>query len=146
MRSYSRVILAVVACLAGTVPALASAQLSAGNTCAVENAQVSVTFTGMDLDVSVVRSKLDAKIAEVKSLVAEQSFTKNVLQSYNYSISTNNSGSETHFQFNGSLNFSLLPAEKAVDFMALLAKRGYQTSVNVSSYNNNGNCSPHLER
>jgi hypothetical protein len=145
MRYYSGAIIAVVACLGGSVPTLAKAQLSANRACPVENAQVSVSFNGMDMDVSVVRSRLDAKIAEVKSLAEEQHFTKFVIQSYNYNISTNYNGGEAHFQYNGSVSFSILPADKAVGFMELLAKKGYQTSVNVSSYNS-GNCSQALEK
>jgi hypothetical protein len=145
MRCHSRVIIAVVACLGAAVPTLAVAQLSASGACPVENAQVSVSFNGMDSDVSLVRSRLDAKMAEVKALVAEQHFTRVVVQSYNYAISTNYNGGETHFQYNGNISFSILPADKAVDFMELLAKKGYQTGVNVNSYNN-GSCSPHVER
>ena len=145
MRYCSGAIVVVVACLGGSVPTLAKAQLSANHACPVENAQVSVSFNGMDLDVSVARSRLDAKIAEVKSLAEEQHFTKFVVQSYNYNISTNYNGGETHFQYNGSVSFSILPADKAAGFMELLAKKGYQTSVNVSSYNS-GNCLQSLER
>jgi hypothetical protein len=145
MRYCSRAILAVVACLGAGMPALAEAQISAAGVCPVENAQVSVSFNGMDTDVSVVRSRLDAKLAEVKSLVAAQQFTKVVLQSFNYGISTNYNGGESHFQYNGSISFTLLPADKAVDFMELLAKKGYQASVNVNSYNN-GSCAQRPER
>jgi hypothetical protein len=131
-----------VTCLGASVPTLAKAQVSVNHACPVENAQVSVSFNGMDTDVAVVRSKLNAKIAEIKSLAQEQQFTKLVLQSYNYNISTNynaGSGGETHLQYNGNITFSILPADKAVDFMQLLAKKGYQASVSVNSYNT-GNC------
>jgi hypothetical protein len=145
MRYCTGAMIAVVACLGGTVPTRAAAQQSANRVCPVENALVSVSFNGMDVDVSVARSRLDAKIAEVKSLAQEQHFTKFVVQSYNYNISTNNNGGETHFQYNGTVSFSILPADAAVGFMELLTKKGYQTSVNVSSYNT-GTCSQSLER
>jgi hypothetical protein len=148
MRYYSGAMIAVVACLGGSVPTLATAQLSANHACPVENALVSVSFNGMDVDVSVVRSKLDAKIAEIKSLGEEQHFTKFVIQSYNYNVSTNyngGSGGEMRFQYNGNVSFSILPADKAVDFLELLTKKGYQASVNVNSYIN-GSCSQSLQR
>jgi hypothetical protein len=137
--------IAVVACLAASVPVRAHAQLSANRACPFENALVSVSFNGMDTDVSVARSRLDAKIADVKTLAQEQHFTKFTVQSYNYNISTNNNGGETHFQYNGNVSFSILPAEAAVGFMELLTKKGYQTSVNVSSYNT-GTCSQSPEK
>jgi len=148
MRFHNGALVALFVGLGAGLPTLAQAQLSVGRACPVENAQVSVSFSGMDVDVSVVRSKLDAKIAEIKSLAQEQQFTKLLVQSYNYSISTSYSGGtggEVHFQCNGNISFSILPADKAVDFMQLLAKKGYQTNVNVSSYAN-GNCAQSLER
>ena len=148
MKGYSRSLLAVVVCLASGVPTLAKAQLGMRAGCPVENAQVSVSFNGMDTGVSVVRAKLDAKIAEVKALAKEQEFTKLVLQSYNYNINANNfggNGGELRYQYNGSISFAILPPEKAVDFMQMLSKKGYQANVSVSSYNN-GNCAQTLER
>jgi hypothetical protein len=145
MRYGRRVIIAVVACLAASVPTRAHAQLSANRACPFENALVSVSFNGMDTNVSVARSRLDAKIADVKALAQEQHFTKFAVQSYNYNISTNNNGGETHFQYNGNVSFTILPADAAVGFMELLTKKGYQASVNVNSYNS-GNCSQNLER
>jgi uncharacterized protein YggE len=116
-------------------------------TCPVENAQVSVSFSGMDTDVTAARAKLDAKMAEVKALAQEQQFTKLVVQSHNYTISTGyngGNGGESHFQYSANITFLLLPADKAVDFMQLLAKKGYQTSVNVNSYNTTS-CGQNLE-
>jgi hypothetical protein len=135
-------------CLAGSAPALAHAQIGVSRACPVENAQVSVGFNGMDVDVMQARSKLDAKIAEVKALAQEQQFTKLVIQSYNYSINSSYNGGvggEMRYQYNGSISFSILPTEKAVDFMQLLAKKGYQSSVNVSNYAN-GSCAQNMEK
>jgi hypothetical protein len=146
MRRYRRAVIAMACCLTGGVPTLALAQLSTSGACPVENAQVSVNLNGMDQDVAAVRAKLDAKIAEVKSLAAQQSFTKVTVQSLSYNINSNFNGGDTRFQYNGNISFSILPAGKAVDFMELLTKKGYQASVNVSSYNNNGACSPRLDK
>jgi hypothetical protein len=148
MRLVTKALIVAAAWFASGGLASARAQLSTGRVCPVENAMVMVTFNGTDTSVSVARSKLDAKIAEIKGLAQEQGFTKLVMQSHNYSISTSYSGpngSEGHFQYNGTINFSILPADKAVDFMQLLAKKGYQASVNVNSYNN-GNCMEGVER
>jgi hypothetical protein len=145
MRYCRGAMIAVVACLWASVPTRAHAQLSANRAWPFENALVSVSFNGMDTNVSVARSRLDAKIADVKLLAQEQHFTKFAVQSYNYNISTNNNGGETHFQYNGNVSFSILPADAAVGFMELLTKKGYQASVNVNSYNT-GTCSQSLER
>jgi len=143
VRTQSIVRAAAVLVVSMALPVVARGQVAAARTCPVENAQVSVMFNGVDMDVAAVRSKLDAKVAEVKALAEEQHFTKLVLQSYNYNINANYSagvGSEMHFQYSGNFSFVILPADRAVDFMQMLAKKGYQASVNVSSYNNAGNC------
>ena len=139
---------AVLVVVSTAVPVIAAAQVATARPCPVENAQVSVMFNGVDMDVAAVRTKLDAKVAEVKALAEEQHFSKLVLQSYNYNINANyngGNGSEMHYQYSGNFSFAILPADRAVDFMQMLAKKGYQTSVNVSSYNN-GNCSQGIER
>jgi hypothetical protein len=133
--------------LAGVAPLAARAQVTVAR-CPVENAQVSVTFNGSDTSVTVARAKLDAKMAEVKSLAQEQQFTKLVVQSHNYNISTafmGANGGEPHYQYNATISFAIQPSEKAVDFMQMLAKKGYQTTVNVNSYNN-GMCGQNGER
>ncbi len=148
MRSFRRAVIAVVVCSGAGAPMVAGAQVSMARTCPVENAQVSVSFSGMDTDVTAARAKLDARMAEVKALAQEQEFTKLVVQSHNYSISSGYNGGaagESRYQYSGSLSFVLLPADKAVDFMQLLAKKGYQTSVNVNTYNA-GNCGQNLQR
>jgi hypothetical protein len=131
-------ILAFVACLAASVPVAARGQISPSIRCQNENAQISVNFSGIEKDISVIKSKLDAKIAELKALGAEQQFSKFETQSFNYNINANYnaaSGGETQFQYSGNVSFSVLPAEKAPDFMALLVKKGYQARLSVNSYN-----------
>jgi len=145
MKCRSGALIAMAACLGAGIPTLAHAQVSPNPTCPVENAQVSVSFTGSDQDVSLVRSKVDARIAEIKALGAEQHFTKFIQQSLNYNISSNVSGGEQHFQYNGNVSFSILPADKAADFMEILSKKGYQANLNVNSYNN-GNCMRAMDR
>lgn len=144
MRHCKGGLLAIMIYLGVSAPAAAQAYLATNRACPNENASLSVSFNGVDKDVSAAKSKLDAKIAEVKSLAGEEQFTKFDVQSYNYSINANYNGSyggEMQFQYNGNATFAVLPADKAVEFMAVLAKKGYQTSVSVSSYNS-GNCSP----
>jgi hypothetical protein len=94
----------------------------------------------LDTSVTSARAKLDAKMAEVKGLAAEQQFAKLVVQSFNYNISANFNGSyESRFQYNANISFAILPPERAVEFMQMLAKKGYQTSVSVNGYTNT-NC------
>ena len=148
MKVWSSALIAAVVGVASTVPNVGTAQLSVVRGCPNENAQVSVSFSGTDTNVTVARSKLDAKMAEIKSLAQEQEFTKLVVQSHNYNIGTVFNGGATgepHFQYNATISFSVQPSEKAVDFMQLLAKKGYQANVNVNSFNN-GNCAQNMER
>ena len=145
MRYRYGAFIAMAACLGAGIPTPAHAQLSPTPMCPTENAQVSVSFSGSDQDVSVVRSKVDAKIAEIKALGAEQHFTKFIQQSLNYNISTNFNGGDQHYQYNGNVSFAILPADKAADFMEILSKKGYQANLNVNSYNN-GNCMRAMER
>ena len=148
MRFSKGAVIALVVGSAAAAPMVARAQVAIARTCPVENAQVSVSFSGMDSDITAARTKLDAKMAEVQGLAREQEFTKLVVQSHNFSISTSYNGGtagESRYQYNGNISFVLLPTEKAVDFMQLLAKKGYQTSVNVNSYNT-GNCGQNMQR
>jgi hypothetical protein len=149
MRFLSGAVITLVVC-AAAVPVATGAQAITRPTCPVENAQVNVTFSGMDTDVTAARAKLDAKMAEIKGLAQEQQFTELVVQSHNYSISTGyaGAGAEARYQYNGNISFRLQPAEKALDFMQLLAKKGYQTSINVNSYNsyNGASCGQNTGR
>ena len=140
MRRHSGLTSAIVSTLMLGTATVASAQIAQVRTCLVENAQVAVSFSGIETDITAVRSKLDAKIAELKGLAEEQQFTKLVVQSSNYSISTNYNGgaADTRYQFSGNVNFTILPAQRAVDFMQMLTKKGYQANVNVNAYN--GSC------
>jgi hypothetical protein len=129
------------ACVA--VVASAGPVLAAGACAMTETANVSINFNGYDKDVVAVKAKLDGKIAEIKTMAQDQHFTKFDIQSYNYSINANNNGGdggEPQYQYSGSAGFQILPADKAVNFMVVLTKKGYHASVNVSSYRNGGNC------
>jgi hypothetical protein len=92
--------------------------------------------------VTAAKATLDEKIAEVKALAADQHFAKFDTQSFNYNINAynRNSGGDAQFQYTGNASFVIQPSDKAVDFMALLVKKGYRASVNVNSFNS-GLCS-----
>jgi hypothetical protein len=121
---------------------MAQTHLPATGTCQTQSAQISVNFTGIEKDVTAAKAMLDEKIAEVKALATDQHFEKFDVQSFNYNINAYNRGAagDAQFQYTGNANFVILPPEKAVDFMAMLVKKGYRASVNVNSYNN-GSCS-----
>lgn len=140
MRHCTGVAAVVVACLGLTAPAMAQTRLPSN--CQNQTAQISVNFTGIEKDVTAAKATLDEKIAEVKALAVDQHFEKFDVQSYNYNINAYNRGAagDPQFQYNGNASFVILPPDKAVDFMALLVKKGYKASVNVNSYNN-GSCS-----
>ena len=140
MRHCIGVVAVVVACLGSTAPAMAQTRLP--NNCQNETAQISVNFSGIEKDVTAAKATLNEKIAEVKALAVDQHFEKFDVQSFNYNINAYNRGAagDPQFQYNGNASFVILPPNKAVDFMALLVKKGYKASVNVNSYNN-GSCS-----
>ncbi len=141
MRYYRGVVVAVAACLASAVPAMAQTRLVPNGNCQNQTAQISVSFSGIEKDVTAAKATLDEKIAEVKALATDQHFEKFDVQSFNYNINAYNRGTagDPQFQYNGNASFIILPPDKAVDFMALLVKKGYRASVNVNSYNN-GSC------
>jgi uncharacterized protein YggE len=140
MRHCTGVAAVVVACLGFTAPVMAQTRLPA--TCQSQTAQISVNFSGIEKDVTAAKATLDEKIAEVKALAVDQHFEKFDVQSFNYNINAYNRGAagDAEFQYNGNASFVVLPPDKAVEFMALLVKKGYKASVNVNSYNN-GSCS-----
>jgi len=144
MRHCTGVVAVVVAWLGFTAPAMAQTHLPSNGTCQNETAQISVSFSGIEKDVTAAKATLDEKIAEVKALAADQHFAKFDVQSFNYNINAYNRGTagggDAQFQYTGNASVVSLPSDKAVDFMALLVKKGYRASVNVNSYNN-GNCS-----
>lgn len=136
MRRWTAVVAGFVA-VAGSAPAVAGAQLVTSRGCPVETAQLSVRFSGTDTDITAARSKMDAKIAEVKGLAEERKFTRLVIQSQHFNVSSGyvgGAGGAPQFRYNGNVMFSLWPSDKAMDFMEFLTKKGYQTSINVSSY------------
>ena len=141
MRHCIGVAAVVLACLGFSAPAMAQAHLPGGGACQSATAQISVNFTGIEKDVTAAKATLDEKIAEVKALAADQHFAKFDVQSFNYNINAYNRGTagDAQFQYTGNANFTMLPPEKAVDFMQMLANKGYQANVNVNSYNN-GSC------
>jgi hypothetical protein len=142
MRHCTGIAAVVVACLGFTVPAMAQTRLPLNGGCQNQSAQISVNFSGIEKDVTAAKATLDEKIAEVKALAVDQHFEKFEVQSFNYNINAYNRGAagDAQFQYNGNASFVILPPDKAVDFMALLVKKGYKASVNVNSYNN-GSCS-----
>jgi hypothetical protein len=141
MRHCTGVAAVVVACLGFTVPAMAQKTLPSNGTCQNQSAQISITFSGIEKDVTAAKATLDEKIAEVKALATDQHFEKFDVQSFNYNINAYNRGAagDAQFQYTGNASFIILPPDKAVDFMALLVKKGYRASVNVNSFNN-GSC------
>jgi len=142
MRHCTAVAAVVAAWLGLTAPALAQTHMPSNGTCQNETAQISVNFSGIEKDVTAAKATLDEKVAEVKALAADEHFVKFDVQSFNYNINAynRNAGGDAQFQYTGNASFVLLPSDKAVDFMALLVKKGFRASVNVNSFNT-GNCS-----
>lgn len=112
----------------------------ASSGCMTENAQISISFNGVETDVALVKTKFDGKMVELEKLLKEAGLEKFEMQSMNYNISPQNygGGMNSMFQYNGSLSYTVLPSDKATSLMAELTKKGFQTSVNVSAYRNGG--------
>jgi|HubBroStandDraft_3_1064219.scaffolds.fasta_scaffold46814_3 uncharacterized protein YggE len=139
MRYYGAVVIAALAGVASAAPARAQTRQN----CQTETAQISVNFNGTERDVAAAKATIDAKTAEIKALAEDQGFTKFEIQSHNININSNanrNTSGDPMVQYNGNTSFTVVPADKAVEFMSLLVKRGYRVSVNINSYNN-GSCS-----
>jgi hypothetical protein len=135
-------------------PAAQAVKSASGLPCdMMENATISISFNGIETDVSVVKDKFDAKIAEIKQVAKDMELQKFDLQSMNYNINTQNYGGvamsrmamntlgtsaapSPQYRFNGSVSFQFLPAEKATELMMRLTKKGYQANLNVNAYHN----------
>jgi uncharacterized protein YggE len=129
--------MAALAGVASATPALAQTRQN----CQTETAQISVNFNGTERDVAAAKAAVDAKTAEIKSLGEDQGFTKFEMGSHNLNINSNsnrNTNGDPMVQYNGNTTFTVAPADKAVEFMSLLVKRGYRVNVNINSYNNGG--------
>lgn len=124
--------------------AVASADLrrSAAACAITENAQVSVSFSGVEMEAANVKGKLDSTIAEIKKLAKESGIDKVVVQSTNYNVSTQNYGSpqSPQFQYSGNIGLLIQPTQKAEEFFVILTKKGHQASLNVNSYQSDGAC------
>jgi uncharacterized protein YggE len=139
MRYYRAVVIAALAGVASATPARAQTRQNCQN----ETAQISVTFNGTERDVAAAKAAVDAKNAEIKALAEDQGFTKFDVQSHNISINSSanrNTNGDPLVQYTGNTSFTVVPPDKAVEFMSLLVKRGYRVNVNINSYNN-GSCS-----
>lgn len=108
--------------------------------CLVENASINVNFMGTEPDASVIKAKFDAKMAEIEKIVNGSGVAKSEIQSMSYSINPQNYGGNQNssYQFNASVNYTVVPASKATDIMTELTKKGYQAGVNVNAYRNGG--------
>jgi uncharacterized protein YggE len=149
MKKYMGAIAIMIACTGMSMPANAEkvSRPAADASCPMsETATVSINFNGFDKDIAAIKLRLDAKIDGVKALAEEQHFDKFDIQSINYNINSNynNGDGDSMYQYNGNASFQILPAARAFDFMAVLAKKGYHANVNVSS-NRNGNCNPIMQ-
>ena len=113
----------------------------AGAGCMTENASISISFNSVEPDVSKIKGKMDAQLADIEKLMKEAGLSKYEMQSMNYSISPQNYGSmNSAYQMSGSFSFMVQPSDKATGLMASLTKKGYQANVNVSSYRNGQPC------
>lgn len=114
--------------------------------CMTETASININYNSVESDVSVIKEKVKTKAAEIEKLFKDAGLSKVEMQSTNYSISPTYGNTNTAFNYSGSMNFNLQPSDKATDLLAELIKKGYQASVNVSSYRNGTPCGHYPSR
>ena len=141
MRQFSCFVAAYIILVTHTPLANADVRNSA-NCPVAETVQISVSFSGIEVDPTNLQGKLDGKIAELKKLAKEVGVENVSIQSTNYNVSSQMYGGtqSQQYQFSGSVSLTLQPLKKAEEFFVMLSKKGMQSSLNVSSYNNGGNC------
>jgi len=135
--------LALVGAITAISPGAYAEIYDSRENCALtENSQVSVSFSGVESDPTKLQGKLDAKIAELKTIARDIKAESVFVQSTNYNVSSQNYGGQqsAQYQYNGSVSLTLKPQSKAEEFFVQLSKRGFQASLNVSRYAQNGNC------
>ncbi len=104
------------------------------------DSQITVNFNSTESDLSKIQSKMDVRLIEAQALAKQAGIDSAELQSSSYSLYDNGTGggcaagANPQFQVNGSMTFKVQPPEKASDFLALLAGKGYGVSINVNSY------------
>ncbi len=110
----------------------------------IETAQISIAFNGVEQDAAVIKAKFDEKIKEIEQTMKTLGLDKVEMQSMSYNINPQNYGNASSlFQYNGSVSFTVVPANKGADLMSALSKKGYQPSLNVNAYRNgNVPCTP----
>ncbi len=102
---------------------------------------ININFNSVETDMSGIDKVMDKKINAVKALATEAGASSINIQSMNYSVSVNSSGApynedgaDKTFQFYGSANFKVQPAEKTADVMAKIAAKGYNASMSANEY------------
>lgn len=127
------------------IPAVANliAAKSVGG-CMVETAQISISFNGMEQEVKAIQSKIDDRIKEAEKLAESLHAVTLQRQSMSYNVSSQNYGGAgiAQYQFSGSIGFTISPANKGIELVDLLSKKGFQTNLSVNSYRNGNAACP----
>ena len=107
-----------------------------------ESAQVSISFNGVEAEAPNLKGRLDSKIDEIRKLAKEVGIESVTVQSTSYSVNSQGYGNPTasQYQYSGSVSLVVRPIQKSEEFFILLTKKGHQASLNVSRYQNDGNC------
>lgn len=115
---------------------------SLSNCSATESAQITVSFSGVEVDAANISGKVDNKIDELEKIAKEAGMQNVAVQATNYSVSTQSYGNSLspQYQFNGSITLTLHPIKQAEEFYVVLSKKGFQANLNVNRYVSDSNC------
>ncbi len=103
---------------------------------------ININFNSTETDLPNIDKVMEGKVAAVKALATEAGATSFDVQSMNYSISVNTSGTpscaeagvDKTYQFYGSANFKVEPVEKTAAVMSKIAAKGYNASMSANEY------------
>lgn len=98
-----------------------------------ENTSVNVSYNGMLENARSIHDLIEERNSTILKLAKEAGVEKINMQSQNYNVNYNpyHGG---QFNYSGNANFIITPADKAMDFVDLLAKKNYQFSLNVNKH------------
>jgi uncharacterized protein YggE len=120
-----------------------AANVVPGTSCTMtETANVNVSFNSIEKDAETAAAVFDVKSRDIQNAAKDVKLEKFDVQSMNYSLypyNTGAMGAAVQWQLSGNISFTVVPANKGKDVLALLVKKGFQPSLNVSSYKS-GNC------
>jgi hypothetical protein len=105
-----------------------------------ETVTININFNNVVDSPTKAKPVFDEMLNTVKTAAAEQGVEGFSVQSMNYNVSPNQSGTlVSNYGLNGSVSFTAKQGDKAAKLMEALNGKGITSSMSVSAYHN-GNC------